>query len=287
MGTDIILKDRYKILKVIGRGGMSIVYAGWDKRFNRMVAVKELKKSSSVNTKIQLKRVRWEASILKKANHPVLPGIIDIVEEQGKIYLVMDYIQGLPLDRILKDQGAQSWETAAGWARQLAGGLACLHAMNPPVIYRDMKPSNIIIQPDGNVRIIDFGAAKEYRIRNKPEVTALGTRGYAAPEQFGDEYGNEVYKTDIRTDIYNLGATLYHIVMGKNLDESFYDSFSGQLYWEAIILKCIKEKPGERYQNCQEFLVELNCFEESEQMPLPPREISMSEDKTSILVKNK
>ena len=113
--------------------------------------------------------------------------------------------------------------------------------MNPPIIYRDMKPSNVMIKPEGGVKLIDFGTAKEYEIENNADTTALGTRGYAAPEQFGDSKGRGIYNTDARTDIYNLGATLYHIVTGKNPCEPPYEGDQADPRVESDVVLWIGE----------------------------------------------
>ena len=104
------------------------------------------------------------------------------------------------------------------WAKQLCDVLGYLHSQNPPIIYRDMKPANIMLKPDGNVVLIDFGTAREYKENNIEDTTCLGTMGYAAPEQFGG-----MGQTDARTDIYCLGATMYHLVTGMNPCEPPYE----------------------------------------------------------------
>ena len=265
----LVLDGKYEILKEIGQGGMSIVYVAMDNRLNKQWAVKELKNDGSQSVEMQLKGIEREANILKKVDHPVLPRIVDIIDKDGTVYVVMDYIQGLALDRILKEEGAQSQEKVIEWAKQLASALDYLHSLNPPIIYRDMKPSNIMLQPDGRVKLIDFGTAKEYKVENIADTTALGTRGYAAPEQFGDEQGHGIYKTDARTDIYCLGATIYHIVTGKNPCEPPYEmrpirewnpALSSGL--EKIIMKCTQPNPEDRYQNCSELIYALEHYDE-------------------------
>lgn len=265
----LVLDGKYEILKEIGQGGMSIVYVAMDNRLNKQWAVKELKNDGSQSVEMQLRGMEREANILKKVDHPVLPRIVDIIDKDGTVYVVMDYIQGLALDRILKEEGAQPQKNVIEWAKQLASALDYLHSLCPPIIYRDMKPSNIMLQPDGRVKLIDFGTAKEYRTENIADTTALGTRGYAAPEQFGDEQGHGIYKTDARTDIYCLGATIYHIVTGKNPCEPPYEMrpirewnpmLSGGL--ETIILKCTQPNPEDRYQNCSQLIYALEHYEE-------------------------
>ena len=264
-----VLDGKYEILKEIGRGGMSIVYLARDNRLNKQWAVKEMKNDGSKSTETLLKGLEREANILKNVDHPVLPRIVDIINSRGTIYVVMDFIEGTNLGDVLKQEGAQSQEDVIDWGIQLASALDYLHSMNPPIIYRDMKPANVMLRPEGGVKLIDFGTAKEYTIENNADTTALGTRGYAAPEQFGDAQGRGIYKTDARTDIYNLGATLYHMVTGMNPCEPPYEikpirqwnqALSTGL--EQIILKCTQPNPNDRYQSCSELLYALEHYTE-------------------------
>lgn len=264
-----VLDEKYEILKEIGRGGMSIVYVAMDLRLNKQWAIKEIKDDGSQDTQTLLKGLEREANILKKVDHPVLPRIVDIIQRDNKVYVVMDYVEGRPLSKILEEQGAQPQDMVIQWAKDLASALDYLHSMNPPIIYRDMKPSNIMLRPDGKVKLIDFGTAKEYKIENNADTTALGTRGYAAPEQFGDSQGRGIYNTDARTDIYCLGATLYHIVTGMNPCEPPYKiepirkwnpALSSGL--EKILIKCTQPNPNERYQSCSELLYALEHYDQ-------------------------
>lgn len=264
-----VLDGKYEIWKEVGHGGMSIVYLARDNRLNKQWAVKEIKNDGTKSTQTLLKGLEREANILKNVDHPVLPRIVDIINQNGTIYVVMDFIEGTTISDRLKKEGAQPQETVIEWGLQLASALDYLHNMNPPVIYRDMKPSNVMIRPDGGVKLIDFGTAKEYVIENNADTTALGTRGYAAPEQFGDKQGRGLYNTDARTDIYNLGATLYHIVTGKNPCEPPYEikpirewnpALSSGL--EKIISKCTQADPNDRYQNCKELMYALEHYNE-------------------------
>jgi len=264
-----VLDGKYEILKKIGEGGMSIVYLARNNRLNMQLAVKEIKNDKSKNAQTLLKGLDREAEILKKVDHPVIPRIIDIVKYYDTKCVVMDFIEGENLADKLKEIGAFEQEKVIEWGIQLAGALRYLHSMDPPIIYRDMKPSNVMLRPDGSVKLIDFGTAKSYEIENNADTTALGTRGYAAPEQFGDSKGRGIYKTDQRTDIYNLGATLYHVVTGKNPQEPPYEivpirqvnpALSSGL--EQIILKCTKPNPDDRYQTCDELIYALEHYTE-------------------------
>lgn len=192
---------------------------------------------------------------------------IDDVEEvvyRCIMYVVMDYIEGESLDKILQHNGAQPQERVIEWAKQLCAALLYLHSQNPPVIYRDMKPANVMLKPEGNLKVIDFGIAREYKVGNLADAVSLGTRGYAAPEQFGGKG-----QTDERTDIYGLGITLYHLVTGQNLSELPYEiypirkwnpSLSSGL--EAIIQKCTQLNPADRYQSCGELMYALEHYTE-------------------------
>lgn len=266
MEKGTILDGKYEILKKIGEGGMSIVYLAMDLRLNKQWAVKEMK--PGFDREFSRKILGTEAQVLRSADHPVLPRIVDILEEGGSFYIIMDYIEGRTMDLVLLREGAQPQEQVIEWGKQLCEALDYLHRGNPPVIYRDMKPSNIMKKPDGSIKLIDFGTAKEFRQDYSHDTTALGTRGYAAPEQFGDGTGKGLGRTDARTDIYCLGATLYHMVTGRSPAEPPYEvrpirelnpALSGGL--EAILLKCTRADPGERFQSCGELLQALRHYE--------------------------
>ena len=176
----------------------------------------------------------------------------------------MDYIQGNSLNKAIDEYGAQPQDHVIAWAKQLCDVLGYLHTRTPAIIYRDMKPANIMLKPDGNVTLIDFGTAREFKEKNLADTTCLGTVGYAAPEQFGG-----MGQTDARTDIYCLGATLYHLVTGMNPCEPPYEikpireinpSLSSGL--ERIIQKCTQRDPNDRYQSAAELMYALEHYEE-------------------------
>lgn len=269
-----IIDGKYEVLREIGKGGMSVVYLAMDKRLNKQWAIKEFRKDKDDASKqVALKALLDEANLMKKLDHPTLPRIVDIIETNHTVYIVMDYIEGESLNKVLDAYGAQPQEAVIEWAKQLSGVLDYLHTQNPPVIYRDMKPANIMLKPDGTVRLIDFGIAREYKEGKEGDTEAIGTRGYAAPEQFGGRG-----QTDARTDIYSLGVTLYHLVTGKNPAEPPYEiypirhwdpSLSSGLEW--LIQKCTQLNPGDRYQSCAEVtyvLENLDKFEGAYQKQL-------------------
>ncbi|WP_223592670.1 serine/threonine protein kinase [Neobacillus bataviensis] len=260
-----VIEGKYEVLKLIGKGGMSKVYLAMDKRLNKQWAVKEIeKKAKDKNNEVIIQSAIAEANMIKKLDHPSLPRIVDIIEEEHVIYVIMDYIEGEPLSKILDQYGAQSQDTVIEWAKQLCEVLDYLHTNNPPIIYRDMKPANVMLKPDGNLKLIDFGIAREYKQENLADTVSLGTKGYAAPEQFGGKG-----QTDARTDVYCLGVTLYHLVTGQKPAEPPYELYpirhwnpqlSGGL--EKIIQKCTQLNPADRYQSCAELLYALEHYEE-------------------------
>lgn len=259
-----VVDGKYKILNKIGQGGMSIVYLAMNERANKQWAIKEVRKDGIQNFEVVKQGLIVETDMLKKLTHPHLPSIVDVIDEDGRFLIVMDYIEGNPLSQALKDYGAQPQDLVIEWAKQLCDVLGYLHTRNSPIIYRDMKPSNVMLKPDGNLTLIDFGTAREYKSNSVADTTCLGTQGYAAPEQFGGQG-----QTDARTDIYCLGATLYHLVTGHNPSEPPYEMYPIR-HWnpalssglEEIILKCTQRNPNDRYQSCAELMYALEHYGE-------------------------
>ena len=259
-----IIDGKYKILNKVGQGGMSVVYLAMNEKANKQWAIKEVRKDGVKDFELIKQGLIVETDMLKKLSHPSLPSIVDVIEDDNTFLIVMDYIQGNPLSKTLEEYGAQSQENVVEWAKQLCDVLGYLHSRKPPIIYRDMKPANVMLKPDGSITLIDFGTAREYKSKNIADTTCLGTIGYAAPEQFGG-----MGQTDARTDIYCLGATLYHLVTGMNPCEPPYEikpirqinpALSNGL--EKIIMKCTQRDPDARYQSCAEIMYDLEHFDE-------------------------
>lgn len=259
-----LVDNKYKILNKVGQGGMSVVYLAMNEKANKQWAIKEVRKDGVKDFEVVKQGLVVETDMLKRLSHPSLPSIIDVIEDEDTFLIVMDYIQGNPLSKALEEYGAQPQEYVIEWAKQLCDVLGYLHTRTPAIIYRDMKPANVMLKPDGKVTLIDFGTAREFKEKNLADTTCLGTVGYAAPEQFGG-----MGQTDARTDIYCLGATLYHLVTGMNPCEPPYEikpireinpSLSGGL--ERIILKCTQRNPEDRYQSCAELMYALEHYEE-------------------------
>ena len=259
-----LLDGKYKILNKIGQGGMSVVYLAMNEKANKQWAIKEMRKEKNKNYEIMKQSLITETNLLKELKHPYLPSIADIIENDDTIIIVMDYVEGRPLSDILSEEGVIEEDKVADYAIQLCDVLDYLHSQNPPIIYRDLKPANIMLRPDGKITLIDFGTARKYNYDSVSDTTCLGTIGYAAPEQFA---GETLRQTDARTDIYNLGATMYHLLTGVNPSEPPYElypirrgdeSLSNGL--EKIILRATRKDPDKRFNDCKEMSYALQHF---------------------------
>lgn len=262
-----VIDGKYKVLNQIGHGGMSTVYLAMNERANKQWAIKEVRKEGVQNFEVVRQSLTVEIEMLKKMNHPYLPSIVDVIDQEDSFLIVMDYIEGNTLLQLLKEYGPQPQEYVVEWGKQLCEVLGYLHSREPAIIYRDLKPANIMLRPNGSITLIDFGTAREYKADNIEDTTCLGTYGYAAPEQFGG-----MGQTDARTDIYCLGMTLYHLLTGHNPCEPPYelkdirqirpDVSEGLV---KIICKCTQKNPEERYRTSEELLYELEHYNELEQ----------------------
>ena len=252
-----VIDGKYEILRKIGQGGMSVVYLAMDTHLNKQWAVKEIrKKGNGKDDVVIVNSLLAEANMMKKLDHPSLPRIVDIIDNGETIFVVMDYIEGESLDKILLEYGPQPDELVLAWAKQLCDVLSYLHSQKPPIIYRDMKPANIMLKPEGNIKIIDFGIAREYKEQSLADTTVLGTKGYAPPEQYSGQ-------TDARSDIFALGMTMHHLLTG--IDPRGGEKYVPVRMWnpelsegiEIIIDKCVQPAAENRYQNCSDLLYDL------------------------------
>ena len=259
-----ILDGKYELLKLIGRGGMSKVWLAMDTHINKQWAVKEIDKTSTEYRKTvdETKTLR-EIEIMKKLDHPSLPRIVDIIDREDALCIVMDYIEGESLHELLKTRGIPSQETVVSWVLDICDTLAYLHSFDPPIIYRDMKPANVMLTRDQRIKVIDFGIAKDYR-EGYEDTMPLGTRGYASPEHFSQH-------TDVRSDVYTVGTTMYQLLTGKDPSQPPYymkpireinpDLSSGL---EKIILKATEKDPDDRYQNMTELASAVESYKSLE-----------------------
>ncbi len=271
-----VVDGKYRLLSEIGHGGMSVVYLAINERANKTWAIKEVRKDGGNDSEVVQQGLVAETEMLKRLNHPHLPSIVDVIDREDSFLIVMDYIEGKSLQSILNHTGAQDPDSVIEWAKQLCDTLGYLHSRTPSIIYRDMKPANVMLKPDGNVTLIDFGTAREYKSHSQGDTTWLGTRGYAAPEQFGG-HG----QTDGRTDIYCLGATMYHLLTGKSpADTNFVIYPLGQLNpafagtgIEKVVAKCCEPDPKDRYQNCAELMYALEHVRDGDDSLIVKRNI--------------
>jgi serine/threonine protein kinase len=256
-----LLGSRYRIVEMIGKGGFGAVYKARDERFpsKPIVAIKEMSDaqlSPSEKTKA-LQDFRNEADLLVQLKHPNLPNVSDVFEEGGKAYLVMEFIEGKTLANIQDEQSDPLDERLVmGWALQLCVVLHYLHTRPQPIIFRDMKPSNVMVTADGEIKLIDFGIARIFKTAGKKDTSLLGSQGYAPLEQYGRG------QSDARSDIYALGATLYDLLTkelpadapSRRINPTSFSS-PRQLNpnispaVEAVILKAMAEEPQDRYQS--------------------------------------
>lgn len=271
------LKDKYKILSELGHGGTSVVYLAEELRGGGKWAVKECRREPGTDTA----DAKAHATLMKSLVHPSIPQVKEFFEDDKAFYIVMDYIPGRSLDKVLSMQGALPQATVVRIGCQLCSVLGHLHAQQPPIICRDIKPSNVILRDEDGllVSLFDFGIAIRSGTDADRSEKPWGTKGYAAPEQ-----NCRGGRLDARTDIYGLGATMYTLLTGRSpaADGGIYpvrcwnSELSGEL--EQIILICTQEDPADRYQSCEtlrQALLDCDVSQEpvhagEKQEPMPP-----------------
>jgi serine/threonine protein kinase len=204
-----LLDNRYRVRKVLGVGGMGRVYLSNDTRLaNRPVAVKEMILGDGIAEKKAIEDFTREATVLARLSHPGIPTLIDHFAERGRHYMVMEFVAGGDLDKMIEQTGGKLAEDRVlRWARQILAVLDFLHGQVPPIVYRDLKPGNIMIDKDGRAMLIDFGIARF--LPKGGHATQIGSPGYAPPEQY-------VGNVEPRSDLYSLAATMHHLLTGRD-----------------------------------------------------------------------
>jgi TM2 domain-containing membrane protein YozV len=209
--THTLLRQRYRVLQTVGQGGMGAVYLAQDTSLgDRLVAIKEMSQSNNQQGQDAIDSFKREAYLLASLQHPNLPSIYDHFEESERWYLVMSFIQGETLEDYLSHTQGQKLplEEALRIGQDLCTVLNYLHTHQPPIIFRDLKPGNIMRSTDGHIYLIDFGIARHFKPGQAKDTANYGSAGYAPPEQYGKAQTTE------RSDIYSLGATLYEMISG-------------------------------------------------------------------------
>lgn len=251
LGKDYLLKDK------IGDGGMGTVMKIYCPKEHCYYAAKIVAQSDLTDG-------RNEAEMMNRIHHPMLPHLKEIFYYDSCTIIIMEFIEGQNMEQYILEKGQAGQKQAVKYLRQLADVLMYLHAMTPPIIYRDLKPANIMVERTGGLRLIDFGTARSYKRHHCHDTMALGTPGYAAPEQLMG-----AAQSDVRTDIYALGATMYYIVTGIDIGKPPFEikpihairsGISAAL--EGIILRCLQKNPESRFQNLMELIYELDQAEQ-------------------------
>ncbi len=265
-----LLDGRYKIINLLGSGGMGAVYKAQDTRFeNKYIAVKEMVAPihQEKTREYYIESFEREAKILQNLRHTYLPGVYDYFVEAGRFYMVTDFIDGKDLSRVLDELEEQDKELkieeVISWGLQISEVLEYLHSRNPSVIHRDISPQNIILRKDGKVQLIDFGIASLSSVEDKKTKTGIGKMGYMSPEQFSG-------KPEPRSDMYSLAATMHHLLTREKpvyfsfepVNQLRKDDFPPEL--QAVLDKALKDNPEDRYNNISQFADQLKNYLEGQ-----------------------
>src|SRR5579875_1701253 len=281
LGT--ILDGKFKIIQVLGEGGMGTVYkveqVGKPGYYR---AVKELLINPSMpeeERKAAIERFDKEIDLLFKLKHPRIPSLILSFQERGNYYFVMEFVPGRSLEKMLEDASAPlDEESVVRWMIQVCEALSYIHSQNPPIILRDLKPGNIMVTPSGDVQLIDFGIARRFDPNKRTNTENLGTISYASPEHLGSIVApgqkrsannpGQLVQTDARSDIYSLGATMYHLLTNYEPDP-IQTPAPGSIRAknprlrtvqvgnrlvcpvEQVIIKAMQQNPAQRFQSAE------------------------------------
>src|SRR5215213_6366440 len=252
-------RGEYKILGMIGRGGMGAVYRAQRLADGTIWALKEMRPQQEVpqaEAEENRRLFEQEAALLEQLRQPNLRVVADRFDYQGRPVMVMEFVPGQTLEDRIRDTNATLLEQQVlSYGIQITRVLHYLHTRQPPIIYRDLKPSNIMVTPEGVLKLIDFGVARTHKRGKSKDTVAMGSAGYAPPEQYGKG------QTDARSDVYALGATLLHLLTNmppiplqtpaqgsiRRLNPSVDDRT------EAVIMRAMALDPNARYQTAAEF----------------------------------
>lgn len=263
-----ILDNKYEVLKCIHNKGMANVYMVRDTTLGGVWCMKEIVKSEAGKNNIEYIGILNEANVLRRLNHPSIPRIALIDEDEDSLLIIEDWVDGNTLQKFIEAKTRVRQDMAVAWMKQICNIMLYLHSetsRKKPVFYRDMKPENIIIQSDGNIKLLDFGVSIILEEEGQIPKYPAGTKGYAPPEQ-----KKKNLPCDLRSDIYATGMTFYHMLTGLspvNFERSELrpiqmlapDVSKGLI---RVVEKCIEENPDDRYQDFTELLYALQNYEE-------------------------
>lgn len=245
-----VINNRYRVISLIGGGAMAHVYKVEHVELGTLHALKEQQgEGEGEAAESAIETALREARFLSKLSHTGIPKVTDFFREEGKVYLVMDFVEGQTLKSILDRNGGRPLDlpTVLRWGIQICDVLTYLHSQTPPIIFRDIKPPNLIRRPDGTVSMIDFGIARRVRQGASSDTIVFGSPGYAPPEQYGQG------QTDPRSDIYALGATLHHLLTGRDPSTAPFKwpparSLNPQIpaMLDKLVLKCVELESSRR-----------------------------------------
>lgn len=274
-----------------------MVYKVRDCRDRRVYAMKTVREQTDAGKRqIQQIRLEAEAELMSRLDHPAIPRVHEVFRAREQTYLVMEYVEGISLAELIQERGAQEETAVIGWAGQVCQVLSYLHGLEPPVIYRDLKPANLMLTGDGRIHLIDFGAAgtepsgepcrtgqtgQTGQTGKTGPVRVWGTRGYAPPEQYGGH-------TDPRSDLYGLGITVEQLITGEDPAESKrnfsyrrdrknkryrgykryrkYNRCRISAKLRLVLKQCTAEKAADRYPDCRSLYQALSEIEEEAQV---------------------
>lgn len=255
-----VINGRYEILKQNGKGDISVVYLALDLKLSKQLAVKVIqKKDISKGNEFVLNKIYDYIKFLKRLDHPAIPKIVDFIETNDYFAIVMDYIEGLTLEKIIKNYGKQHQTLVIDWIIQICDALRYLHNQKPPCIHGNVAPENIILQPCGNISVVDIGVIRIFNYKHISDIHHLETNDYVAPEQYING------KIDERSDIFGVGMTMYRLLSGSNTNYHVGQSLPIRIVnpnvaarWERIIQKCTEPNPDNRYQSIEELYSDLH-----------------------------
>ena len=278
-----VLDGKFKIVQVLGEGGMGTVYkVELVGRPGYYRAVKELlinPNTSAEERRSAIERFDKEIDLLFSLKHPHIPSFLLSFQERGNYYFVMEFVPGQSLDKMLeKNKGPLNEEDVIKWMMQVCEALSYIHSFNPPIILRDLKPGNVMVTPNGDVQLIDFDIARRFDPNKRTNTENLGTISYASPEHLGSltspgqrrspQNPGKLVQTDARSDIYSLGATMYHLLTNYEPDPIQTPARGSILAKnprlrtvrvgntvvcpvEQVIIKAMQQNPDQRFQNAE------------------------------------